>query len=152
LIDPTQDIAEAILRFIESLPATISTEILLFVMLYALDRDTIEAEIFLPTIRDELIKAGGMRRMSVTLRTVAALDHILFRSAQKIRTARIVMEQNASELSPEIVARFFASQPLSQRHHDKALEDWTKLRSTLITPQTLVDYEDNLLRPRFLGK
>ena len=147
-----QDIAEVIVHFIESLPATIRTEILLFIMMYALDRDTMETEIFLPTIRDELTKTGGMKRMGVTLRTVAALDHILLRSAQKTRTAKIAIEQNAAKLSPEIVDRFSARQPLSQKYLDRALRDWTKLRSTLITPQNLVDYEDILLRPRNLGK
>ena len=63
LNDSMQDIAEVIVHFIESLPATIRTEILLFVMMYALDRDSMETEIFLPTIRDELTKTGGMKRM-----------------------------------------------------------------------------------------
>jgi hypothetical protein len=148
----TQDIAKAILHFIESLPATIRTEILLFIMLYALDRDTMETEIFLPTIRDELTKTGGTKRMSVTLRTVAALDHILLRSVQKTRTAKIAIEQNAAKLSSEIVARFSARQPLSQKHLDRALRDWTKLRATLITAQNLVDYEDVLLRKAVLGR
>jgi hypothetical protein len=83
---------------------------------------------------------------------VAALDHVLLRSAQKIQTARISMEQNVDRLSPEIVARFSARQPLSQRHLDKALADWKKLRSTLITAQSLVDYEDSLLLSPLLGK
>jgi hypothetical protein len=48
LKEPAHDIAEAIVHFLESLPATIRTEILLFVMMYALDRDSMETEIFLP--------------------------------------------------------------------------------------------------------
>jgi hypothetical protein len=152
LNDSAQDLAKVIVHFIESLPVTIRTEILLFVMIYALDRDSMETEIFLPTIRDELTKTDGMKRMSVTLRTVAALDHILLRSAQKTRTAKIAIEQNAAKLSPEIVARFSARQPLNQRHLDRTLQDWTKLRATLITPQNLVDYEDILLRSQVLGR
>jgi hypothetical protein len=150
LNDSTQNIAEAIVHFIESLPSTIQTDILLFVMIYALDRDSTETAGFLPTIRNELTTTGGMKRMSVTLRTIAALDHILLRSAQKVRTAKLAIEQNADKLSPESVARFSARQPLNQRHLDRALEDWTKLRTTLITPQNLVDYEDILLRPPIL--
>jgi hypothetical protein len=111
--------AEAIVHFIESLPTTIQTDILFFVMSYALDRDSMEKEIFLPTIRNELTKTGGPKRMSVILRTVAALDHILLRSAQQVRIAKIVIEQNASKPSPEIVARFSAGQPLRQRHFDR---------------------------------
>jgi hypothetical protein len=151
LSDKTQDIAEVILHFIESLPATIRTEILLFVMLYAFDQ-YMEKEIFLPTIRDELTKSGGMKRMSVALRTIAALDHILLRAVQKTRLAKIAIEQNAAKLSPDIVARFLSRQPLSQKHLDIALQDWMKLRATLITAQTLVDYEDILLRIPTLGR
>jgi hypothetical protein len=90
--------------------------------------------------------------MSVALRTVAALDHILLRSVQKTRQAKIAIEQNAAKLSPDIVARVLSRQPLSQKHLDMALRDWTKLRATLITAQTLVDYEDILLRVPILGR
>jgi len=48
--DEPQDIATIITHFIESLPTTIQPDILLFVMMYALDRDSTDAEIFVPTI------------------------------------------------------------------------------------------------------
>jgi hypothetical protein len=150
--DQTQDIAEVILHFVESLPPTIGNELLLFVMMYGLDRDSMETEIFIPTIRDELTKTGGMKRMSVTLRIVAALDYLLYRSEQKGRSSLRIVQQHADRLSPDIVARMEASHPLRQRHTEKALADWTKLRSTLITRETLMDYEDILLRRSALGR
>jgi Protein of unknown function DUF262 len=48
----------------------------------------------------ESTKSGGMKRMSVALRTIAALDHILLRAVQKTRLAKIAIEQNAAKGSP----------------------------------------------------
>jgi hypothetical protein len=149
--EPT-DIAQVIVHFVESLPTTISSSILLFVMMYALDRDSMEAETFVPSIRDALTKTGGMKRMSVTLRMVGALDYLLWRAEQKGRSSLLIMQQNADKLRPELLARLEASHPLSQRHTEKALADWMKLRSTAITREALSDYEDILLRPPILGK
>jgi len=146
-----QDLAEIIARFVESLPSTISADVLVFVLMYAFDEDPRELAKFVPNIRDKLTKVGGMKRMSATLRTVASLDHILSRSATNIRRAKIEM-QNAPLLRREIVERFLAGHPLRQKHYDKALADWSKLRATRISHQSLLDYEDNLLSPRRRGK
>jgi hypothetical protein len=143
------DLANEIVGFIEALPITIRTDILYFVMMYALDEAPSEHHTFLPRIQDALTKTGGMKRMSATLRVAAALDYILARSVEKIRSAKNIIA-SAKGLSPDIVDRFSAGQPLRQKHYDIAFADWTQLRKTLITQQGLSDYEDNLLMPRLV--
>lgn len=145
------DLAEEIVRFLELLPTTISNEILMFVLMYAADEDLMDYETYLPMIRESLTKAAGTKKMGATLRTIAALDHILPRSAEKIRSAKVIM-QNASKLNQETVDRFLAGHPLRQKHYDLALADWTKLRTTLLTRQNLSDYEDRLLAPRLVRR
>jgi hypothetical protein len=142
------DIAEAIVKFVESLPSTISSNILVFVMVYALDLDTMEVDTFLPTIRDQLTKTGGMKRMSVTLRMVAALDFLLCKRGRFSSQGL----PNLDKLRPELRARIEASQPLMRKHFEKALADWRKLRATRITHETLSDYEDILLRRSAFGR
>lgn len=145
------DLAEEIVRFLEFLPTTISPDILIFVHMYAVDNDSMDSQTFLPIIRDTLTKTGGAKRMGATLRTIAALDHILPKSAERIRSAKAIM-QNAPKLNQETVDRFLAGQPLRLKHSNLALADWTKLRTTLLTPQNLSDYEDRLLAPRLVRR
>ena len=84
------DLAEEIVRFLESLPTTISPEILSFRHMYAVDNDSMDSQTFLPIIRDTLTKTGGAKRMGATLRTIAALDHILPKSAERIEAPRLL--------------------------------------------------------------
>lgn len=142
------DLAQEIVTFLESLPATISTEVLLFVMLYALDDDSSarDPSTFLPKLREALVRTGGLKRMSATIRTVAAIDYVLARSAEKIRTAEVIMK--SASLRQELRDRLLAGYPLRQKHYDKVLDDWRKIRTTRITHQDLSDYEDRLLMPR----
>jgi hypothetical protein len=145
------DLAEEIIRFIESMPTTIRADILVFVLMYAADEASMESETFLPKIRETLTKAGGMKRMGATLRTIAALDYLLPRAAKNIRRAKFLIE-NSPQLKQELVDRFSAGQPLRQRHYDVALANWKRLRTTLITHQSLSEYEDILLTPRHLKR
>jgi hypothetical protein len=152
VIARTHDISEVILHFVESLPPTIKNDILLFVTIFAFDLDSMEVETFIPIIQDGLTKTGGLKRMSVILRIVAALDFVLYRSEQMGRSSLRAVQEIADKLPPDIVARMEASHPLRQRHTRKVLTDWTKLRSTLITRETLMDYEDTLLRKATLWR
>jgi hypothetical protein len=141
------DLAFEILKFIEALPTTIQADVLIFVLMYGLDQSSMEIETFLPHILGALTKTGGLKRFSATIRVIAALDYVLARSVEKIRSAKVLIE-SAKGLKQDIVDRFSAGQPLRQRHYDIALADWTRLRTTLLDQRGLSDYEDRLVTPR----
>ena len=144
------ELSEIIIGFLEALPATIKTEVFLFVLLYGFDIDPplTDSQAFLPLILDNIRKTGGLKRMSATIRTVAALDYILWRSSDNIRNAESTIK-DASQLNPELRAQLLTGYPMRRKHYDIALADWTKLRATQITPQSLSDYEDTLQGSRF---
>lgn len=145
--DDTPDLTEAVIEFLESIPATISGDTLLFVIVYGINEDPgSEIDNFLPILRDKLRVRSGLSRMSVLIRVIAALDHVLWQSVASLASAKAVM-QSAPGLRQEIVDRFLAGHPMRQRHAEQTLANWTRLRDNLLTRQNLGDYERSLLRP-----
>jgi hypothetical protein len=143
----TPDIAEEIARFIRGIPATIRNEVLVYVMMYGLDKYSLETGIFVPTICAALTRTSGRERMGAILRIVAALDYTLMRSERKGRSI-IAKIKNSSGVSGEKRDIALARLPINQKHHEIAHSDWLTLRRTLITQQALLDYEDRLLAVR----
>jgi hypothetical protein len=143
------DLAEEIVHFLESLPDTIRTEILFSMMMYANDEDSMETETYLPKIKNELTKTGGLKRMSATIRAIGALDFILQRAVDQFidqpRFAGVI-----SEKRPDLADRMRARQPLALKHAQAALSSWLNLRSTVLNYANLARYEDNLRLPRLL--
>jgi hypothetical protein len=93
--DDQTDLAEIVIQFLEARPATIIPEILYFILLYGLDANpSREPSEHLPVIQDSFRKAGGMKKMSTTIRVIAALDYYLWRSAVKIRDAKVSVESS----------------------------------------------------------
>jgi hypothetical protein len=145
------DLASEIVGFLDSLPATISPEILMFVMLYALDDDTAidDAATFLPEIKQKLSGTSGMKRMSIIIRIIGALDYVLQRAVDKLVDIPNVVAV-LSEKRPDLADRISARQPLTLKHQQAALSSWKKLRTNLLTYANLSRYEDDLLMPRYL--
>jgi hypothetical protein len=140
------DLAEEIVRFLESLPDTIRTEILYSTMMYANDEDSMETETYLPKIKNKLTKTGGLKRMSATIRAIGALDFILQRSVdQLIDQPRFT--DVLSEKRPDLADRMRAKYPLALKHTQAALSSWMNLRSNVLNHANLVRYEGNLQLP-----
>lgn len=152
MADIEPDLAEKIVKFIENIPITVQSEILLFVLMYGCDIGTMETDDFLPKLKEHLLLADGMRRVSAVIRVTAALDYVLWRSCRSIRKAEITMQRSSEKLSKDIIDRFLASHPMRQRHYDSVFSEWTQLRSTLLSPESIEAYEDNLLKPPFLKR
>jgi hypothetical protein len=137
------DLADEIVKFIESLPATISVDVMLLVAIYVGNLreggGPSKPEEFLPAVLEALAKSSGYARMGATLRTVAALDHALLRTVQNIRQVAGPLQQ---------AQNFPAGLPMRQHLYERAYSDWVRLRDTVITPQALVDYEDTLMWPK----
>lgn len=151
--EQTPDLAAAIVKFIESLPVTISGNILVFVLMYAEDEDVLAAaETFLPRLRAALTQEDDLKKMGAVLRTVAALDHVLWRTVAKAPIAKMLNERLASTSPSAMIAGIVAGEPLRAKHFERALADWSRLRANLITRDNLVDYEDSLLRLPIPGK
>jgi hypothetical protein len=130
-----------------SLPDTIRTEILFFMMAYAYDEGSMEPNTYLQKIKTELTRTGKLKRMSATLRAIGALDFILQRSVDKLIDNQRIAEM-LSEKRPDLADRMRARQPLALRHAKAALSSWKNLRSTVLNHANLARYEDNLLSPR----
>jgi len=141
------DLAEEIVRFLESLPDTIRTEILFSMMMYANDEESMEPDTYLPKIKNELTMTGGLKRMSATIRAIGALDFILKRSVDQLmdqpRFAGVL-----SEKRPDLADKMRAKHPLTLKHMQAALSSWRNLRSTVLNHTNLARYEDNLRMPR----
>jgi len=139
--EQTPDLAGAIVQFLESLPKTISGHILLFVLMYAENEDIFTADEPLSRLRATLLQENDLKRMGAILRTIAALDHILWRTVATAPLTKIVSERVASEAPSKEIAGLLAGEPLRAKHFERALADWDRLRSNLITRENLVAYE-----------
>ncbi len=110
------DLAQAIVEYLEAIPATISPDILFFVSMYATDEVSMDAATFLPKLREALLKSDGVIKMGATLRTVAALDHVLERAVSGLPTAKATMQDpRIAKLRPDIVSRMLAGHDLRER-------------------------------------
>ena len=148
-----EDISASIISFLESLPTTIRVDVLVFVLVYGLGdgfghefikRDT---DTFLPSIVDRITsESDPALKMGLALRTIAALDFVLYRAVRKVRSAKSALERMGGILPEDTRQFLLAGVPLRTKHEEQALANWKTLRATVITPDTLVDYEDILLR------
>jgi len=137
-----RDLAEDLARFAESLPPTIRPDVLVFVLIFAADEGPpAELAHFAPRIRETLYRRTGVERMGAVLRTIAAFDYVLARSARIIRRVKHVIPLVA-EKNRDLAAELTANQPMRERHHDRALRDWTELRATILTNEGLNAYQD----------
>jgi len=156
--DEPPDLAEAIIKFAESLPATIGRDILIFVLVYAADfthvtadRATISAK-----LRDVLsVKDDGLAKMGAVLRFIGVFDFVLWRAARMARGAKQVNQQLATRMPEKNamrLARVLAAEPLRTKHFERAWADWSRLRDNLLTPAMLGRYEHILLHPPSPGR
>lgn len=148
LLNSSPNPIEVVALFLEGLPATISANLLFYVFTYALDRDPSNEErpLLLSIVVDSLRNSRDVRRMSVTLRVIGALDYLLYRSVvnhQRIKAAVEIHPTLPQQIRDRLLAR-----ALEGRHGERALAEWEKLRATSLSRDSLLAYEGEVLRRR----
>ena len=150
-MDDPPDLAEAIIEFAESLPATIRADILCFVLIYGINFSDITAEDsnLLPALKESLRMSDALSKMGTVLRFIGIFDHVLWRASRlapltKSKTQMLAAKMPAKYSS--ILERVMAAEPLRTKHFERAWSDWSRLRGSLLTPDMLVYYESSLLR------
>jgi hypothetical protein len=75
---PTPDLRDTLLKFLEDLPDTIRTEVLLLVVAYAVQPEPLPEEVdFLPSIREYLWQQNLVFAAGAVICVTAVLDHVL---------------------------------------------------------------------------
>jgi hypothetical protein len=148
--DDFPDLAAVIIRFAESLPATIRWDILCFVLLYATAFSDIAADgaQLLPEVRAALSVADRIARFGATLRFIGGFDYVLWRAVRTAAHTRETNEQFAGAMPEykEVFEEVLAAEPLRTKHFERAWADWRQLRDGPLSPDMLMDYENSLLR------
>jgi hypothetical protein len=144
----------AVLKYLHGLPTSIRFEILAFVLIFGFDE--------FPSNRD-LIAAldrhmsgegiGGLKRLGATLRAIAATDYVLVRSLASLKDAewKIPLVKQQTKDNDRLTAALEqteAGREFRLRHTQQAHEQWLLLRSGILSQQSLMGFEDTLLRPQ----
>lgn len=138
---------ELVLAYLLKLPTTIRTEMLLFVIVYAIGRPLPEQTDEFQAVVREYLSASGMRGIGALLCATAIIDHSLGKLARDLDRAEAALQFIERE-HPDFPKEPGISFPLRRRHWEQARADWLKLRRTRLTAERLQDFDDSQLLPR----
>lgn len=94
------DLAAAIIKFAESLPKTISSDILHFVLIYATDFTDVTADVeaMLSKAKETLSAEDWLAQMGAVCRFIGAFDHVLWRAFRMSPLAKKSNEELAGRM------------------------------------------------------
>ena len=136
--------------FLTSLPATVQNEILLFVIVYGLDRDMPGEIATLEPLVLEQLSRSGMAGIGTVLRIAAVLDYVMEVMADNFPSAEAGLKQLTRE-HPENSAfqTSLLSLPMRQRHMELARAAWRLLRGSQLTPPLIRNFAEDQMMPRW---
>jgi hypothetical protein len=142
-MDESTDLRQLTFNFLTSLPVTIRDHVLLFVILFATHTKPPKNRDYAEVLRDYLFNTNDMTSFGILLCVIAVIDHVLADSVAN-RERRATTIARAAETDSRL-EKAILQLPLRARHFEKALADWTSLRSSALTPERLRDFEDRLM-------
>jgi hypothetical protein len=143
------DLPSVIFNFLKNMPTTIKTDVLLSILVYGAQVDTsvidkLPISEYETATENYLFRANALQGIGSVICSAAVLDYQLesfvAEEAEIKEIARITapiaraLEVNALGL------------PLRARHYRQALSEWRELRATVLTVQTILDFEKRSLR------
>lgn len=140
------DMVDQIVSFLTTLPKTISSDILIFVLTYmdgtkhAYD----DPAQFPENVRRLSSGVRGITRVGLAIRLVAVVDFVVVELVTNSKDSEDKLKDVARRVPPEMSGKMDAiilSQPLRQRHFEQAGAGWSRLRSTTVTDQELREFE-----------
>ena len=141
------DLRAVVLEYILGLPTTIRTEMLFFVIIYAMDRQLPKENDEFGTIVRDYLMAPGMRGLGALLCAIAVIDYSLGKLARDLPRAEASLKAVERE-HPDFPKESGLSLPLRRKHWEQARADWLKLRRTRLAAERLEDFGDSLIMPR----
>jgi hypothetical protein len=141
------DLQAVVIEFLVSLPTTIRTEMLFFVINYVMDRKLPEKTDEFETLVRDYLTAPGFRGFGALLSAIAVIDYEMGSLARKLPRAEAALKAVERE-HPNFPKESGLSFPLRRRHWEQARADWLKLRGTRLTAERLQDFHEILTLPR----
>ena len=141
------DPRQTLISFLHSLPQTIRTEALLFIILYAMQIDPPDDTGALEgTVINYLMKPSAIGSIGAVICAIAVIDHSLEGLVGDLSRAESALKALPNR-SPRL-QQALLSFPLRKRHWEQALAEWEALRATKLTPRNLREFEDSQLALR----
>ncbi|SRR6266446_7396973 len=145
-----EDLPSLIFNFLASRPATIKADILLWIALYAaqakLSAKPTASELE-KVAEDYLLRSDEIGRIGSVICSTAVLDYVLENYVAEENQTKSAI-QSISALNEKLALQLAARAPLRARHFQQALAEWRDLRATVLTPQTIRDFEKRSLHPQ----
>lgn len=146
-----EDPADVISEFLCGLPDTIRNEVLLFVLLYAIDLSPDKTTDFREEIKKHLSEKKGLKRLGSVIRLIGATDFVLERAAvvsqiNDRRLSQLARSLEDNRKISEVLQRMTLGQRLTRRHTEAAHRRWRELRASALSAQSLMDFENIVLR------
>ena len=142
------DPRKLIASFLRDLPITIQTEMLLFVILYAVRIDPPNDKNDFENVVLNYLMTTGIDSISAVICAVAVIHHSLEGIVLKLDGAESAFRKMRDQYPHNrALQQAQLSLPMRQRHWEQALADWRNLRVTKLTPQKLRGFEDSQLTP-----
>ncbi len=146
----------AIFAFLDGLPQTIRTEALLYVTLYAMEgsiyvigsRKPKAGSDFSTEVESYLMRSGGAG-ISAVICSVAAIDLLFGSLIARLNQAEAALAMLTNR-DPENLGfqQSHLSLPLRRRHWEQASATWNDLRTTKLSPQSILDFAGNQQTPQ----
>jgi hypothetical protein len=142
------DPRKIIVSFLSGLPQTIKTEVLMFVILYAVGVDMPADKNDFETVVQNYLTTSGIAAIRAVICSAAVIDHVLGGIVSNLdrseATFKTMLNRYPKNLPLQQAALSF---PLRKRHWEQTLAEWKLLRSTKLAPRKLQDFEDSQLNP-----